>query len=175
MTKIDTVILGILIGGVLLIYLHKKIKNRSIQHKLNTVKRANRKVVNFLEDEGYSISSIQETKTIITWVDGKEYQNKVKASILVKKRGHTYLAIVKTGNTDTKLAIVDIRSQLMEYYLAFQPYGFLLVDVRKKQIEKIFLSVISEKRELSTFYMYGIIAIIGLLFGFILYKIIFGG
>ncbi|MEG6615912.1 hypothetical protein V6C27_05650 [Peptococcaceae bacterium 1198_IL3148] len=137
MKPADLLILGIVFGALFIYYLIKLIHTYKLKRQAKTSKRAERVAQKYLEQQGYTILSIQQRVPIITKVDGRSYQNHVKADFIVKKGEQKYVADVKTGAQVQRPTSADIRRQLLEYYLIYQTDGVLLVDMENKKIHTI--------------------------------------
>ena len=70
-------------------------------------------------------------------VDGEEQEVEVRADLLVEKNGQRFVAEVKTGTHAPNPAFPTTRRQLLEYGLAFDPYGVLLVDMEQEEIMEV--------------------------------------
>jgi hypothetical protein len=82
-----------------------------------------------LEADGFTI--IDRQVSCLWWitVDGEEEEVELRADLLVERDGERFIAEVKTGSKAPDPAFPPTRRQLLEYRLAFDPYGVLLVDV----------------------------------------------
>lgn len=137
MIATDVLILGIIIGSLLVYHLMKLIHRFKLKRQSKTSRRAERVAEHFLEQQGYKIIAAQERVPIVTKVDGREYQNHVKADFIVQRDGLKYVVDVKTGAQVKKPTNADIRRQLLEYYLIYRTDGVLLVDMENNKIHNI--------------------------------------
>ena len=87
-----------------------------------------------LEAEGYTI--LERQVRCLWWitVDGEEEEVELRADLLVERDSQRFIAEVKTGTKAPDPAFPPTRRQLLEYRLAFHPYGVLLVDVEAATI-----------------------------------------
>lgn len=175
MTYADVFILGIIIGGLSLFYLHKIGRNFILKRKLKKARRGEIAAVQFLKNNGFSIVGIQEKRTITTWVDGVPHNNTIRVDFLVRKWGKTYIAEVKTGRKAPNPFLVDTRRQLLEYYLAYGSYGILLVDMEKKRMHEISFDITGKNDYWRYLFLIIVTAILGLACGWFLYKYFSGG
>ena len=83
---------------------------------------------------GYSI--VERQVRCLWWMDveGEEEEFELRADLLVEKDGERFIAEVKTGERAPDPAYPPTRRQLLEYRLAFYPYGVLLVDAEAAEI-----------------------------------------
>ena len=87
-----------------------------------------------LEAHGYTI--IDRQVQCLWWieVEGEEEEVQLRADLLVERDGERFVAEVKTGSRAPDPTFPPTRRQLLEYTLAFEPYGVLLVDVESAEI-----------------------------------------
>ncbi len=90
-----------------------------------------------LEDAGYQIVDRQVRRRFSFAVDGAATEVEVRADLLVKRRGRTLVAEVKTGSTAPDPTYPPTRRQLLEYSLVFGADEVLLVDVPAGEIHVI--------------------------------------
>lgn len=82
-----------------------------------------------LEEAGYEILDRQVTALWRMEVDGEEVEISVRADLWVGLGPQRFVAEVKTGARAPDPTLPATRRQLLEYLLAFEPDGLLLVDV----------------------------------------------
>ncbi len=170
MNATDYFIIGMIIGGMILYYLLKKKKSLAIKRMLRKARKGEHKAIHLLESNGYTVTGAQERKTITTWINGKPYENHVRADYLVKKRGKTFVAEVKTGKNAPKPTLADTRRQLMEYYLAYGTDGILLIDMERRKINEVVFAVSGREGKTRFVFLVVFTGILGLLCGLLLYK-----
>jgi len=92
------------------------------------------RAVALLEDHGYAI--LEQQVRCLWWieVDGELEEVELRADLLVEKDRERFVAEVKTGALAPDPSYPPTRRQLLEYSLAFAPYGVLLVDVEDEEI-----------------------------------------
>jgi hypothetical protein len=78
---------------------------------------------------GYEIVSRQAPVSYDIAVDGERFEIALRADFLVERDGRRYVAEVKTGRLAPRLETPSTRRQLLEYRVAFDVDGVLLVDV----------------------------------------------
>lgn len=81
-----------------------------------------------LERAGYTVLGAQLTATCPLLLDGERLEPTVRADYLVARRGRTYVAEAKSGPRATDPTDRATRRQLLEYALAYEADGVLLVD-----------------------------------------------
>jgi len=176
MTVKDAFILGLLLGGIVLLYFLKAWQSSRSRKRLKRARKGEAEAVRFLEERGYTVIEAQKKKTIITWINGKPRRNRLSADYYVKKGGRTYVAEVKTGRKGIRPALAGTRRQLLEYYLAFKPHGILLVDMEKGCLHEIGFEIGGEKNETKRLIIIAAVAgLLGFLCGAVLFKKAVGG
>jgi len=81
-----------------------------------------------LERAGYSVVDRQVAGSWTLFADGEPVTFGLRADYLVARDGRQYIAEVKTGLLATRLSHANTRRQLLEYRLAFDVDGVILVD-----------------------------------------------
>lgn len=90
-----------------------------------------------LEAEGFEVIDSQLAGEAVVEVDGHRHRFEVRADYLVRRGGRKWVAEVKTGDVVTRLAHGATRRQLMEYTLAFEADGILLVTPEDGHIREV--------------------------------------
>ncbi len=90
-----------------------------------------------LEDAGYVIVDRQVPGRWPVVVDGVERQVALRADLLVERDGELWIAEVKSGEQAPRPDLPETRRQLLEYLLAFDVVGVLLVDMRAEVIRTV--------------------------------------
>lgn len=175
MTRTDVFILGLLLGGLLLLFILRYVGHYKRRKYSIRAKRGETEAIKLLEEHGYTIIGVQEKRTVITRINGTPKTNHITVDIMAKKQGRVYIAEVKTGKKASRPLLAGIRRQLLEYYLAFEPYGILLVDMEKKALHEISFEICDhrEKRKLAVYAL--VLGSTGLLCGWFIYKLLNGG
>ncbi len=100
-------------------------------------KRGEARAEQLLRARGFDVVDRQVAGAWTLRVDGEPVHAAVRADLLVRRRGRTYVAEVKTGRRVTDPRFPATRRQLLEYALVFQPDGVLLVDVDAGLIRQV--------------------------------------
>lgn len=109
------------------------VAKRRARHAVAAEKRA----LPLLAREGYEVEQIQPRRTFRFHVDGVLEEVELRADLLVRKGCERLVADVKTGNVAPKISHAPTRRQLLEYRVAYQVDGVLLVDMAKNVIHRI--------------------------------------
>lgn len=175
MTQTDVFILGFLLGCICIYFLLKKYRSIIIRQRLRKARKGEIAAIKFLEDRGYTVTGMQERKTVVTWVDHTPHYNNLKVDFIAKRKGKVYIAEVKTGQNAPNPTLAETRRQLLEYSLAYQPDGILLVDMERKTLREIAFSIYGENKKRAYFYLLLLAAGIGFGCGYMIYKFVDGG
>ncbi len=90
-----------------------------------------------LQRAGYRIVARQATTRWAPLVDGEPHETEVRADYLVEAGGERLVAEVKTGDEAPQLATAATRRQLLEYLVAFEADGVLLVCPERGAIHRV--------------------------------------
>lgn len=101
-----------------------------------TARRAEERAEHLLRDLGYSIEERQAARSWPMLVDGEPVKASVRADLLVARDGEVFVAEVKTGSAAVA-TLPATRRQLLEYLLAFEVHGVLLVDMERGRVHPV--------------------------------------
>ena len=90
-----------------------------------------------LAGAGYQVTDAQPRASWITLQDGEPHAVELRGDYLVHRGGRDYLAEVKTGEAADAIGNSATRRQLLEYQLAFDVDGVLLVCPERRTIHPI--------------------------------------
>ena len=90
-----------------------------------------------LEAAGFRVVERQPWGRIEVDVDGEREEIDVRADLLVEDEAGTWVAEVKTGRLAADLRHGPTRRQLLEYRLAFDVEGVILVDVLAGRVVEV--------------------------------------
>ena len=99
-----------------------------------------------LERLGYQVEARQSTAVWSVVVDGEARSFSLRADFLVRKDGRRLVADAKTGERAPLVSSAATRRQLLEYRLAFDVDGVLLVDVETGEVQEIEFILPTETR-----------------------------
>jgi Holliday junction resolvase len=135
-TRGDILILGIIIGAIVSLRLYVWRQRWLLRHRFRGAKRSEEKAADFLREQGFKVVNRQPAANSLAYINGKEHTTTIRADFIARKGWRTYVVEVKSGRTAPKL-YARTRRQLLEYQLAFQPYGIILVDMNKKTYREV--------------------------------------
>ncbi len=90
-----------------------------------------------LERAGYRVVDRQVHRTWTLRVDGEDREVALRADLIVRRRRTRYVAEVKTGRSAPRPDHPETRRQLLEYRLAFDVAGVLLVDMETRSVHSV--------------------------------------
>jgi Holliday junction resolvase-like predicted endonuclease len=111
--------------------------SRASKRRVHRAQQGERQAVALLQAAGYRVLEQQLRGRWWIEVDGEQHPVDVIADLLVERDGWSYIAEVKTGELATDPTRPATRRQLLEYLLAFEPDGLLLVDMDQGTIHDI--------------------------------------
>jgi hypothetical protein len=86
---------------------------------------------------GYAVVARQAPVSYEVAVDGEPFEIALRADFLLERDGRRYVAEVKTGRLAPRLETSATRRQLLEYRVAFDVDGVLLVDVDAGRVHSL--------------------------------------
>ena len=100
-------------------------------------RRGERKAERQLVSAGYRIVDRQVTGRVHLKVDGESISYLLRVDLIVERDGRRYVAEVKTGQKAPNLQNCATRRQLLEYGVAYEVDGVLLVEPEEKRIRRV--------------------------------------
>jgi hypothetical protein len=100
-------------------------------------RRAESHAIVLFERLGYAVLGAQVESTYSIRVDGESVPVTVRADYVVARDGRRFVAEVKSGRLAPLLATPTTRRQLLEYLVAFDVDGVLLVDGETRRVHAI--------------------------------------
>ena len=91
----------------------------------------------WLEDRGYVILGAQVVAEHAVQVDGRTVIVALRADYLVTRHGARYVVEVKTGALAPRIETSATRRQMLEYRIAFDVDGVLLVDGETRKVHEV--------------------------------------
>ncbi|MFT4624125.1 MAG: hypothetical protein ACI8PZ_002784 [Myxococcota bacterium] len=86
---------------------------------------------------GFRVEDRQVTARWSMHIDGEPHEVHCRADLIVTRRRRRYVAEVKTGERAPDPTLPATRRQLLEYRLAFDVDGLLLVDVPGREVIEV--------------------------------------
>lgn len=110
---------------------------RANRVRQRTARQAENEAEKLLASLGFTIL---ERQAVVRWrleVDGEDREVSSRADLLVEKDGRLFVADVKTGDDAPRPHLPATRRQLLEYLLAFEADGALVVDMRRRKVRSV--------------------------------------
>ena len=133
---------GIVIG----LALARWFRGATSRRRNRLAQRGERTAETILNDAGYDVIDRQARAWWSMAVDGVPVEIEVRADLLVRRRGRTFVAEVKTGNRAPDPRHPPTRRQLLEYSLVFGAREVLLVDVEAGEVRSIGFPAVYSQR-----------------------------
>jgi len=111
--------------------------SRRARRRLQKALRGEHDAERLLEARGYVIEARQATTELTLRVDGESVTAGVRADLIVRRGDERYVAEVKTGKLAPRIEHAATRRQLLEYSLAFDVDGVLLVEPEADLVRKV--------------------------------------
>ncbi len=125
---------------VLAVFLLRRARGRIRRGNMRRGARAARaegEAERLLQRAGYRVVDRQVTGGWTLRVDGEDREVAVRADLIVRRRRRLYVAEVKTGRSAPRPDLPETRRQLLEYLLAFDVAGVLLVDMETRSVRTV--------------------------------------
>lgn len=126
-------VVGVVIGFRLAAW---RVRRRIARHRRMGAKGEQR-ALRQLERAGYVIVATQPGAHATVQVDGDLHTFRLRGDLIVTRRGRRFLAEIKSGQTSASIRTTTTRRQLLEYALAFDVDGILLVDAHDGRIHSV--------------------------------------
>ncbi len=127
------VVVGLWLGLVI----SRLLRSASSKRRNSVALDAEHEAEALLEAHGYRVLERQARASFTMQVDGEPVTVLVRADLLVRRKGRTFVAEVKSGQLAPSLAHAPTRRQLLEYALVFDAHEVLLVDVPSRKIQSV--------------------------------------
>jgi len=137
---IPPAVLGVLLAVALLavgLFVRRLLRSRVAHRRARRAMRGEKRAATLLRAHGYRVRDAQLSVTYHPRLAGKSWPVALRADYLVTRSGKRYVAEVKTGERAPSLAHPPTRRQLLEYSVAFEVDGVLLVDVEAGLVQEV--------------------------------------
>ena len=128
-----TIILSIVVWS----WLQGVCRRTRLRRRFNRAVDAEAKAPKLLRELGYEVLGAQVVGSYVIELDGQPMNVPLRADYLAARSGFTYVAEVKSGKLAPKLNTASTRRQLLEYLVAFQVDGVLLVDAETRRVHEV--------------------------------------
>lgn len=137
---VNQLIVAVAIAVLLLIAalaLHRGYVRWRLRRRWAHARSVERQAGRLLEELGYVVLGRQIETTYTVLVDGQPTEVLLRADYLVSRHGRQFVAEVKSGSVAPRLDTASTRRQLLEYLVAFQVDGVLLVDGEQRAVHEV--------------------------------------
>ena len=163
-------------GGIICLILFVKISNwlraKRLRKRFSKSRQAEKEAEKILRKNGYAIIDAQKSKPLLITIGDKIHRYLVRIDYLVRKRGKVFVVEVKSGEKIPYITNRETRRQMLEYYLAYQPCGILLLNMKNKFISEVKFQFESTRRQKAIKLVY---FLAGAIFSLVLYYLFQGG
>ena len=163
-------------GGIICLIFYIKISNwlraERLRKRFSKSRQAEKEAEKILKKNGYAIIDTQKSKPLLITIGNKINSYLVRIDYLARKSGKVYVVEVKSGEKIPYITNRETRRQMLEYYLAYQPSGILLLNMKNKSISEVKFQFESTKRQTIIKLVY---FLSGAIFSLILYYLLQGG
>lgn len=121
----------------LLVAAQRAVKRFERRLTFQVARRGEKEARALLMAQGYDVLGEQVSTTYEIEVDGEPIPITLSADYLVERGGRRFVAEVKTGELAPKVETRATRRQLLEYHVAFDAAGVLLVDMGARTIREV--------------------------------------
>jgi hypothetical protein len=129
-------VLGLLVQTLVLAS-RRWIRRRRMTVRMQRAQRGEERAAATLEAHGYAILGAQVEAIHEVHVDARVVNVTLRADYLVEREGARYVVEVKTGALAPKIETSATRRQVLEYRVAFEVDGVLLVDGETGRVHAI--------------------------------------
>jgi len=163
-------------GGIICLVLFIKISNwlraKRLRKRFSKSRQAEKEAEKILRKNGYTVIDAQKSKPLLITIGDKIHRYLVRIDYLVRKGGKAFVVEVKSGEKIPYITNRETRRQMLEYYLAYQPCGILLLNMKNKSISEVKFQFESTIRQKVIKIMY---FLAGAIFSLVLYYLLQGG
>jgi hypothetical protein len=105
--------------------------------RMSRAVRGEHRAVRLLEQAGWKVIDSQVGHTWSVGVGSDTIDVDLRADHLVRRAGRCCVAEVKTGQETPSVSTAATRRQLLEYHVAFDVDGVLLVDIERETVRRV--------------------------------------
>ncbi len=117
--------------------LESRARRRRLRVRGERAQRGEREAEGMLERAGWLVLGRQVQGSYELWAGGQARAIGVRADYLVEAEGRRFVAEVKTGLKAVDVGNPATRRQLLEYRVAFEVEGVLLVDAESGRVDEV--------------------------------------
>jgi len=129
--------IGIILLQIWLLRMGARLDRRKRRRRARRAMHGEETARRFLKRSGYRVVDTQAPEEWRVHCGDEEWLIDLRADFLVERHGRRFVAEVKTGSENASVGHAQTRRQLLEYLLAYDVDGVLLVDIDAKHIDEV--------------------------------------
>ena len=131
------IIAGAAVGGFAVWAIARFIRRLRMKYRTGRARRMELRAAGLLEAAGYTVIGTQVAGKTHVVLNGASMHVEVRADYLVRRGGRTFVAEAKSGVKAPDPANRATRRQLLEYAIAYDTDGVLLVDTESGTVHEV--------------------------------------
>ncbi len=135
--QLAVVVAVVLLVTALGVAAHRWYVRLRLRRRWSHARSVEQQAARLLEELGYLVLGHQVETSYAVLVDGKPTEVSLRADYLVSRGGRQFVAEVKSGQVAPRLDTAATRRQLLEYRVAFEVDGVLLVDGEERRVHEV--------------------------------------
>jgi hypothetical protein len=112
-------------------------RRRRLRGQVLDAQASERAAVRLVEKSGYRVESTQVSRQWTLWANGEPLHVRLRADMILRKGKQRFVADVKLGQQASQLRTIATRRQLLEYRMAYDVDGVLLIDMAREAIVRV--------------------------------------
>lgn len=149
------------IAALAALWLARALRRLATRRRQRRARRAEHAAEALLDGLGYRVLERQPRRQWTLEADGEALTVELRADLLVARGRRRYVAEVKTGQTAPALSTSATRRQLLEYGLAYDAHGTLLVDMEQGIVRHVRFPAVPKHRKRSAAWLLALGAAFG--------------
>jgi hypothetical protein len=127
-------------------WLQKQLLRSKLRRRWTRAVAAEAAAPQLLRDLGYEVVGAQVQGSYVLQIDGEDVTVPLRADYLATRADLSFVAEVKSGKLAPKLSTAATRRQLLEYLVAFEVDGVLLVDGETRRVHEVVFPLSSRRK-----------------------------
>ena len=134
---IVAILAGAVVGGLAVWTIASFIRRIRLKYRTGRARRMELRAAGMLEAAGYTVIDTQVAGQTHVVLNGTSLHVEVRADYLVTRAGRTFVAEAKSGARAPDVTNRATRRQLLEYAIAYDTDGVLLVDTESGTVYEV--------------------------------------
>lgn len=119
-----------------ILWLHGEASRRAKRRIVRAI-QGERDAERFVRERGFKILAVQPEYVWQLSVDGRPAQVVLRPDLILERNGRRYVGDVKTGQSAPNPLMTSTRRQLLEYLIACDVDGVLVIDIEARRIRSL--------------------------------------